>query len=307
MVFVFLVVGLVAARWVARRVTAPLERIVSELEAFQLEGPPFRPGIDSGDEMEILAAQVEEVTDRLQRLYLQERERERDLARVERMAALGTLTAGLGHELNNPLAGIKNAAQRLDRHAADAVRVQRYAGLIEDAVRRMERLLGDMLRFSRSGAVNLGPVEVCSAVESAVALARPRMKEAEASCAISCPAGCPVARADADLLAQAVLNLLINAADAVAGSPVREIRVESRAEEGKVEIRVIDTGPGVSTEDAERIFNPFFTTKSPGRGTGLGLSGAWTAIREMGGSLALSNPGERGARFTITLEEWTGA
>ncbi|NOZ95309.1 MAG: HAMP domain-containing protein [Acidobacteria bacterium] len=304
MVLMFLVIGLVSARWVARRVTAPLEKIVSELEELQLAGPPFRPGIKTGDEMELLAVQVQDVTDRLQLLYRQERKRERELARMERLAALGTLTAGLGHELNNPLAGIKNAAQRLQQRADDAERVDRYADLIGDAVRRMEQLLGDMLTFSRTSALDIGRVEVCPAVRSAVALAAPRFKEAGADCTIDCPDGCPTASSDAGLLVQAMLNLLINAADAVAGGSRREVIVSSRSEAGSVTIEVADSGPGVDAGMAERIFNPFFTTKPPGRGTGLGLSAAWNAVHEMGGTLVLSNPGERGARFTIILEEW---
>ncbi len=305
MVLVFLAVGLIAARWVARRVTAPLETIVSDLDGLELDGPPFRPGVETGDELQLLAEQVQEVTDRLQLLHRQERDRERELARIERLAALGTLTAGLGHELNNPLAGIKNAAQRLETRADDSARVHRYAALIGEAVRRMERLLGDMLSFSRTGALAVGPVEVCPAIESAVALATPRFKEAGAACSVVCPDGCPTARADVDLLVQAMVNLLINAADAVAAADRREIVVRSRSGAGRVTIEVRDSGPGIDAEMVEKVFNPFFTTKPPGRGTGLGLSAAWNAIREMGGTLELANPGEAGALFIMTLEEWT--
>ncbi len=304
MVLGFLVIGLVAARAVAGRVTAPLERIVADLEHFELDGPPVRAEIRTGDEMEILAQQVRAVTDRLQRMYRSEMERKSELARVERLAALGTLTAGLGHELNNPLAGIKNAAQRLERKRNDPELVLRYATLIEDAVRRMQRLLRDMLSLARGEKMEIRGVQVCAAVESAVGLAAPRLSGVGARCDVECSPRPGRAAADQDLLIQAVLNLLLNAADAVADRESRRVTVRCREAGERILIEVDDTGPGVPAEIADQIFNPFFTTKGPGAGTGLGLSVAWTTIRDMGGDLVLESPPDGGARFVILLPRW---
>lgn len=304
MVLGFLVIGLVAARAVAKRVTAPLERIVADLKTFELDGPAVRAEINTGDEMQVLAEQVEAVTDRLQRMYRKEMERTSELARVERLVALGTLTAGLGHELNNPLAGIKNAAQRLQSKGDDPERVRRYAALIEDAVRRMQRLLGDMLSLTRGGKIDIREVQVCAAVDSAVSLAAPRLKAAGGRCEVECSPEPPCAAADQDLLVQALLNLLLNAADAVTDREEKTVTVRCRTRGNDVLIEVEDTGPGVPGEIADQVFNPFFTTKDPGAGTGLGLSVAWTTIRDMGGDLVLESPPGGGARFVLLLPRW---
>jgi len=304
MVLAFLVVGLVAARRVAERVTDPVVGIVSALERFELDGEPVRLHIETADEMQVLAEQVRAVTDRLQRMYRREMERSAELARVERLAALGTLTAGLGHELNNPLAGIKNAAQRLQAKSGDRERVERYARMIQEAVARMQRLLGDMLSLTRGGEVSRQEVPACAAVQSAVSLASPRLQAAGAQCRVECSPEPPNAVGDHDLLVHAVLNLLLNAADAVSGGEERRVTVRCGVEEDRIRLEVEDTGPGVPDSIAHQVFNPFFTTKGPGAGTGLGLSVAWTTIREMGGRLSLEQKPGRGARFVITLPRW---
>jgi two-component system NtrC family sensor kinase len=105
MVTILFASGIVATVWIARRITSPLTEIVNTLESFELDGGPVSLDVRTADEMEVLARDVCSMTDRLQHLHRAEQERERELARIERLAALGTLTAGLAHELNNPLAG----------------------------------------------------------------------------------------------------------------------------------------------------------------------------------------------------------
>ncbi|MCP4896432.1 MAG: HAMP domain-containing protein [bacterium] len=306
MVTLFLVSGIAATIWVARRITTPLTSIIDAVEAFDLIGEPVSLNVQTGDELEVVATHVQSMTERLQRLYQAERARERDLARVERLAALGSLAAGLAHELNNPLAGIKSAAQRLPRIPSDSDRISEYASVIEDASRRMERVLKGMLDFSRPREVNLEAVSVADCVGSAIDLAQARIRK---SCiTFNLAPALPPVEADPDLLIQVLLNLLLNAADAMdCCDPTMEcdspkIAISAESDGDSVDLWVRDRGPGVPDEYRERIFDPFFSSKADGKGTGLGLPTSWSLIRDMGGNLTLeSKVDEFGAGFLITL------
>lgn len=304
MVLVLLLAGLVAARWVATWVTAPAERIAAALDNFRLGGPPVAIDVTSGDELARLAEHVEAITQKIEIFHQNELSQQRELARVERLAAVGTLTAGLAHEINNPLAGIKQAAESLSIRPDDAARVKRYMPVILDAARRMERILGDLLSFARPSRRELSAVDPCDALHLAARLAAPRIKQAGASIKVDCNAERRAVKADADSLAQALLNLFLNAADAVSEMPERRISARCRVDTpGEVTILVQDSGHGIAEEHQERLFEPFFTTKPPGKGTGLGLTTAWTAVHQMGGILRLEK-GDEGACFAIVLPEW---
>ena len=304
MVLVLLLAGLVAARWVATWVTAPAERIASALDEFRLGGPPVVIDVKTGDELERLAERDEAIMQRIELLHQNELGQQRELARVERLAAVGTLTAGLAHEINNPLAGIKQAAENLSGRPDDSARVQRYIPVILDAARRMERILGDLLSFARPSRRELSAVDPCDALHLAARLAAPRIKQAGASIKVDCTAERRAVKADADSLAQVLLNLFLNAADAVSEMPERRISARCRMDApGEVTIFVQDSGHGIAEEHRERLFEPFFTTKPPGKGTGLGLATAWTAVHQMGGVLRLEKSDE-GACFAIVLPEW---
>ncbi len=305
MVSVFLVVGLGATRLVAHRVTRPLQQITHALATFRLDGPRLQLDVTTRDEVERVASHVTRMAERLQDLYRQERERERELERVERLAALGTLAAGIAHEVNNPLAGVKSAAQRLLHHADDKERVSRYATVIQDSVDRIEGTVHRVLEFSHRGRLHVQAVGAATCVRKAVELAGPTLLALGTHVTVEDGAETLKVRADSNLMIQIVLNLLLNAADAVAGAENGTVRVGiSGPSNGRAHITVSDSGPGVPREIAERIFDPFFTTKRPGAGTGLGLSVSWTAAREMGGDLVLERPGGPGAVFRVDLPAW---
>lgn len=302
MVAAFLLLGIAGAVLTARRITTPLEATVHALDGFSLEGPRLRLHIDTRDELELLGRRIEEIADRLQALHRSERERDKELARVERLASTGTLAASLAHELNNPLAGIRNAAARLATHASDHARVERYAGVIHEASLRMQRSLNDLLGLARTPAPKLGPVDPCRVLTEALELAAPRLALVEIGVMQSCVEPVSLVRADRERLGGALLNLLLNAGDAVIGQQAPRVVVRCRSNgTGAVRLEVEDNGAGVQEELRERIFDPFFTTKPTG--TGLGLPTAFAAVQAMGGRLFLE-PLDSGSRFVIELQPW---
>ncbi|MBI1389509.1 MAG: PAS domain-containing protein [bacterium] len=230
-------------------------------------------------------------------------------ARAEKLAAIGQLAAGVAHEINTPLGTIRILAEEardiLDHDASLASAESR--GDLDESLRtiheqttRCKNITQGLLNFSR----NPGPAfDECSVNELAaqsIELVRPKIGRIEVKRCFESES--PVIRTDPNQVKQALCNLLINAADALEG---REdggcIRVETRHENGVAIIRVIDNGPGVPVESLPHIFEPFYTTKPVGKGTGLGLYISYGAIRDLGGRLEIENQPDEGAAATITL------
>ena len=226
---------------------------------------------------------------------------QRSLARSERLATVGRLASGLAHEIGNPLGAISGyveiARARLppgaDGDLADAV--QRIA----EAAARIDRTIRDLLDFARPAPPRLAPLVLGAAVDQAVRLARvqPRFRRVEVVQAV--PAGLGVT-ADEHQLGQVLLNLLLNAGDAMGGAG--RVTIAARQDGAAVELTVADEGPGIRPEHLPRLFEPFFTTKEPGEGTGLGLAISHRIVESMGGTLGAANGPSPGATFTLRLQ-----
>jgi len=243
------------------------------------------------------------------------------LARAERLAAVGRLAAGVAHEVGNPMGAL---LAFLDLARRDDGLSESSRGHLTRAAQEGERVRGilrELLDFSRPPRSACEAVELPALCEKTSDLVRAQRRYAGISIEVTSEGSPPAALADPGGVAQIVLNLLLNAADAL-GPETRDpkIRVvvrptarcvragegaaaaESRRHFDAVECVVRDNGPGVAEEDRERIFDPFFTTKAPGDGTGLGLSNAARFAEEFGGGLELAAPSPGGgAEFVLRL------
>jgi signal transduction histidine kinase len=215
------------------------------------------------------------------------------LGRSEALAQLGALSAAVAHELRNPLAGISGAIQVISRTIPKDAPYAPVMVKVEREIRRLDALVTDLLAFARPGVVRLGTIDLREPVQAAVDWTgedHPRM-------AIEV-VGRGEAQADPDLVQQIVLNLLQNAAQAMASDPgCQDPRVRVSIGPGRIEVS--DVGPGVPEELGERIFEPFTTTKT--RGTGLGLAICLRSAVAMGGTLAWRRREGRGATFVLSL------
>jgi two-component system, NtrC family, sensor kinase len=252
------------------------------------------------DERSRLARKVEELTD-TNRSLAQARE---SLLRAERLAAVGRLAAGLAHEIGNPLGAVCGYAEvARARLPADAHPDLRDAlARIAEASARIDRILRELLDFARPAPARVGEVHLEAVVEAALRLARvqPRFRAVEAVLVI--PTDLPPVRGDEGRLAQVLLNLLLNAGDAMKGGGRVEI-VATIDGPGAVDIAVADQGPGIAPENLPRLFEPFFSTKGPGEGTGLGLATSLRMAEEMGGTLSAANGPAGGAVFRLRLPQ----
>jgi len=227
------------------------------------------------------------------------------LVQQAKMGAIGVMTAGLAHELNNPLAGILGAGQiiedELSGHADPAVRrtVEQMVRPLVAEAQRAGDLVRNLLEFSRKSSTDLQIVNLKTAIDVAAGLRAFAFKQAGKILQVSVPEGLNV-EGDAQRLEQTAMNIMSNALDAMRGGTGTTLRVQAApAEAGWVNLTFIDDGPGF--RDPELVFDPFYTTKAIGVGTGLGLSLVQRFVTEAGGTVQATNDAESGARITIRL------
>ncbi len=243
-------------------------------------------------------------------------ETQEQLVQMEKMASIGLLTAGIAHEINNPLGFILPSfelaeswleATREGKTHEQVRNLDDLAKLLGECRRgldRIARLVRQLRIFSHPGRQDLGPVDVDAVVRSVVALVE-REFSGRASVTVYSGHDC-TARANDDQLRQVLLNLLLNAAQSFV-SPGRDGRIEVFVErrDDEMVIRVIDNGSGIAPENLRRVFDPFFTTKAVGRGTGLGLAISRDLVKKMDGNITLESQLGRGTSVTITLRRWS--
>ncbi|OIQ83040.1 C4-dicarboxylate transport sensor protein DctB [mine drainage metagenome] len=228
-----------------------------------------------------------------------------ELAQAAKMAALGQMAAGVAHELNQPLAALHtlsdNAVVLLDKQRLPEVRGNLDA--ISGLVRRMARITGDLKSFARKAPAAWQPCTVSAALDGALSLLQRRFAHEGIVLQRHFPAVEPRVMCDELRMQQVLLNLLVNAADAMQGVERRriDISLEVGAEPGYARLRVADSGEGISAAARERLFEPFFTTKAQGTGLGLGLSIAQRILREVGASIDAQPADGGGAEFVLRL------
>jgi two-component system NtrC family sensor kinase len=228
-----------------------------------------------------------------------EREVSRRLFQAEKMSAVGQLAGGVAHEINNPLGGILAFAQLMSRDAGRSAEDQENLRLITDAALRAKKIVESLLRFSRRPREEeRRPVELPELVEEALFLLQARLRDGRLE--VVRELGPATALANANQIQQIVVNLVVNAAQALGGRG-RITIATGPGGPGRVRLAVADDGPGVPPEVARRVFEPFFTTKPEGQGTGLGLSICYQIAEEHGGTIRLEPAPERGACFVVEL------
>ncbi len=221
---------------------------------------------------------------------------ERQLAHAEKLAAIGELAARVAHEIRNPITAARSLAQQLAREPSAPFKDE--LGIILEELERVERQVATLLRFARREELSCAPVDVGALVRATVEHCRPRLDAAGTSVELDAPPGI-VARGDAEKLRQVLINLIENAADALAafaGPRALRLAVERTAE--RVAVAVRDSGPGVAADMLPRLVEPFFSLKPSG--TGLGLAIARRTVEAHGGRLLMAS--QPGAGLTVTVE-----
>ena len=227
---------------------------------------------------------------------------EDELRRAERLSSLGQLSAGMAHEIRNPLAGIAMTTQVLQSRLADRPETEPYLQRIQAEIQRLERIVRSLLEYSRPARPSLRTLDMAEAARVAVGDLRGTAEQAGVALAVIEEELAFPARADRDQIQQVLLNLLQNAIQACSPGESAGLRLERAAAvggEGSVRVIVWDSGPGVPESAASKLFDPFYTTKA--EGTGLGLSVCQQIIKEHGGQIRYRPREGGGAEFIVEL------
>lgn len=224
---------------------------------------------------------------------------ERQVVQADKLSSIGLLAAGVAHEVNTPLAVISSYAQMLAKQIeGDPAREKALSKITEQTFRASE-IVNSLLNFSRTASNDFADVDVNETIAETLALIEPQLNKAGVRTAVSFDESAPTVRGVKGKLQQVLLNLFLNARDAMA--PGGELRVRTETADGAARIVVADDGPGVDPKTAARLFDPFYTTKGGKGGTGLGLSVSYGIIKEHSGSLTLDSAEGEGAVFRIEL------
>jgi signal transduction histidine kinase len=295
--------------WMLRRLLIPSLNALAEVAADPaVKDDHFPGGEDAPNEiLEVAQAfrrTVRKLTEERERVEAQHKELEKmhlSLVRASKLASVGRLAAGIAHEIGNPLAAVQGYLAILPR-----LDERERADVIERSAKELKRIhetIKKLLTYARkeAAAEPPKPIALAQVVNDAIMLVKghPAMRDVvlhnhldERSQAVGA----------ANELGQVMVNLLLNAAQAMESSVERTITIKAREVNGSVEILVEDTGPGIPAEKREQIFDPFYTTKDPGEGTGLGLAVSRSLVENMHGDLSVASASGKGACFTVRLK-----
>lgn len=226
--------------------------------------------------------------------------REEQIQQSERLATVGHMAAGVAHEVGNPLTAISSLVQVCQRKTDDAF-IQDQLKKVRDHIQRINKIVRDLVDFSRPSSMQRERVQINEVINSAVGLLRhdARCRNVEFNLRLS--ASLPAIFCVPDQIHQVMVNLLLNAVDSMKGLDEQKVTIVTEKSGDQIKLTVADTGRGIANEHHSRIFEPFFTTKEVGSGTGLGLSVSHGIISKLGGTIRAESSSEKGASFIIYL------
>lgn len=326
MIGFFFVFGVIGALFFFHTIAIPMK--VLSLHAEGVEIKTIREGIDqiqkfsnsitfklrkvgqTKDEIDVLFESYIRMLDRLEHTHQILNKMQGALMQTEKMAAIGTLTAGVAHEINNPLGGMRLCLDRMKKKPGDLAQTKEYIEMMDDALHRVENVIHDMLTYSRKNYLELEEVTTCDIIRKTVALANYRIKKSEIEIKVD-RTHCPYSiRVSASRIEQVFLNLIFNAIDAIQEKIEQwpehkgliEIYIEDLPDKSHVVFK--DNGTGIDEKLLSKIFDPFFTTKKIGQGTGLGLPVSFQIVKDHGGEIRVQSIAGKGSIFTVVLPKY---
>jgi len=246
---------------------------------------------DLGRNFNAMVQQLRETQEEIRRLH------QTQMSRAEHLATLGELAAGLAHEIRNPLAGIAGVIEVIGRDLPANSPGAQVWGDVKGEMQRVQKILNELLNYARPKPPHFAASDLCATVEHAVHLAQQHVVSKPITIAFQCGPTLPPVEHDSTQIEQVLVNLLLNAIQAMDGQGRVDVQLAST--NGAVQVRVRDTGRGIAAEQLPNIFRPFFTTK--GQGTGLGLSLAKRIVEAHGGQIEVKSVLKQGTEFSITL------
>jgi two-component system, NtrC family, sensor kinase len=281
------------------RLTAALEQLVVEVDRMDFESDEPITVAAPNNEVGYLVDRFQSLKGRLSHSRAQLAAAQRQAYQAEKLASIGRLAAGVAHEVNNPLNGMRFCLHGLRSEPANAEQTVGYAGLIGEGISRIESVVQKLLGFARHRPATFEDVAMNEQVGRVLDLLSFQAREKGIAVELALDARLPAVRGDANEVQELIMNLLLNSIDAAphGGS----ILVRTGCVPDGVFLSITDNGTGIAPEYMDRIFEPFFSTKEPGSGTGLGLAVAQGIVERHGGRIAVHSVPGRKTTFTTTF------
>ncbi len=295
-IMLIILIGIIASFFFSRLITKPLNTIVEFTKVLGRGGYGKQLEVSSGDELGYLARNFNRLSMELKlaKEKMEEAYTYTHLLQAEKLSSVGQISAGLAHELKNPMTTLKMLFQAF-KEQPDMTRED--AEIINSEIEKIDTVLKNFLGFVKQKGTDFTNVKLSGLIEHVLSLAAYHIENANITVQKDMLESLPVVRADKGLLEQVFLNLIINAAQAMPNGG--ELRITGRTDEKFTEVMIRDQGGGISDEMRSKVFDPFFTTKEDG--TGLGLSIAYNIIKSHNGSLSFNSNQGKGTVFTIRL------
>jgi len=298
-----------------RNVVRPVQRLSRDMQTLAGGVLPRVQTPESGNEIDSLSATLKALyselkqeqhntTEQLAEIKAKNHQLEEarhEILQSEKMASVGRLAAGVAHEIGNPAGIVTGYVHMLKEKDLSAEQTSDFLARMEREVERISETIRELLNFAQPASAQAVPVQLNDIISDCCALFS--YQRDMNSCTINFePAhALPTIYANAHMLQQLMVNLILNARDAMPDGGTIHIKTRRLADRPKIELTIADTGCGIAPEHQSLIFDPFFTTKDPGKGTGLGLSNAHRIVELHGGEISAASEPEKGATFTITF------
>lgn len=321
MVIFFLALGIIAALVLSYIITSPVKAIstyASQVDFNSLDHEtPISILIDGQlsvklknlfnltDEIDVLGVTFNEMLSRLQSAYRELKAAQEMLSQTEKMASVGTLTAGLAHEINNPLAGIRNCIRRIEDKPENIRQNAEYISMMSQALKKIEKVVEGMLNFSRKQELNFTQVDLNKLLENSISLVKYQLEQSKINLDKQSDEQPITISGSQNHLEQVFVNILLNSIDAInerkqnLQNITGEIKIRAIKREEEVSIEFTDNGIGVPEDKVASIFDPFFTLKKIKQGTGLGLAVSYNIINSHNGHIVGWN--QTGGGFTVHI------
>ncbi len=324
MIGMFVVFGIIGALFFSYIITKPIKIISNiskkielgtlDIQEDDVESTLLRTALvkwknilNINDEIDVLISSFGEMVSRLKEAYEELQKTERYLIHSEKMASLGTLSAGLAHEINNPIAGVKNCIRRLKESPENITQNTSYLELMEDAVNRIELVVGGLLNFSKKPKLVFTQINLKEIIENVLLLSAFQLERSRIAIEKSYNYKPILISGSSNQIEQVILNIILNSIDAIEekkdsiGNFPGKIHFNITQIESKICLEISDNGIGVPKEHIKDLFNPFFTLKKIRQGTGLGLAVSYNIMEQHNGKIDCNNVEKGGLIITLTF------
>ena len=294
---VLFVVSLIVSIWAAFRLARPVHHLAEVITNYADGDNNVRYEGSGKDEICLAGEAFNYLTTKMEKAQ-KEKDKAQQLARQsERLASVGQMAAGIGHEINNPLMNIMSLAGLVEKSLGDDKQSKSDIDLLQTEVKRCSRIVQGILSFARENEPDIKEFDMSILIEETLALLRHRIESDNITVETEL-ADNLLLTGDANQLQQVLVNVILNAVQASAGGTVH---IKAHLEVDYVAVEIIDTGTGINDVELNRVFDPFFTTKAEGQGTGLGLSVSYGIVKHHGGTIHVENNVDAGLRVVILL------